>query len=361
MDQTRENKEQKPEEQERPHSRWPLIALAAGILVAAIAGLIYWLLTRNEETTDDAYTDGRAVIISPKVGGYVVTLAVTDNQLVHQGDLLVRIEQADYIAARDQAAGQMAAVAAELDDARVALDKARTTYPAQLKQARGQLQEAQGRLYQARREFERQNHIDRAATTQQSIDSSNAGLKIAEGQVEEAESQLQQAELVNQNVAQAAAHVMQLEGQLAQQKAALDQARLNLGYTDVMAPHDGRVTRRNVEVGMLLQPGTMIMAIVEPEIWITANFKEKQLDRMRPGQRVEVRVDAYPDLRLEGHVDSVQSGSGARFSAFPPENATGNFVKIVQRVPVKLVIDQGLDPARPLPLGLSVDPVVHLK
>jgi len=353
---------EKQDAKNQPRSRWPLIALAIGIVVVLIGALVYWLLTRNLQSTDDAYTDGRAVMISPKVGGYVTQLAVTDNQFVHAGDLLVQIEQKDYVAARDQAAGQMKAVAAQLDEARVSFDKAHTTFPAQKRQAEGQLLEARGRLYQAQREYERQSHIDIAATTQQTIDSANAGLKIAEGQVAEAEAQLRQAELVDQNLAQSEAQVRQLEGQLAQQKASLDQAELNLSYTRVTAPHDGWVTRRNVEAGTFLQPGALIMAVVEPEIWITANFKEKELTRMHRDQRVEIKVDAYPDLKLEGHVDSVQSGSGARFSAFPPENATGNFVKIVQRVPVKIIIDRGLDPnAPPLALGLSVIPTVHLE
>ncbi len=342
-------------------SRWPLIALGVVIVVAAIGAAIYWFLHRGQETTDDAYTDGRAVVISAKVGGYVAQLAVNDNQFVHEGDLLVQIEQKDYAAARDQAAGQMAAVAAQLDDARVSLAKAQTTYPAQLKQAQGQQLEAQGRLYQAQREFDRQHHIDRAATTQQSVDSAAANLKIAQGQVEVATAQVQQAELIRENIAQTQARVKQLEGQLQQARAAFEQAEINFGYTQVTAPHDGWVTRRNVEKGTLIQAGTLIMAIVQPEIWITANFKEQQLNRMRPNQTARIRVDAYPDLRLEGHVDSIQLGSGTRFSAFPPENATGNFVKIVQRVPVKIVIDRGLAPGFPLPLGLSVEPVVFVK
>jgi membrane fusion protein (multidrug efflux system) len=350
------------EKDEKPHSKWPLIVLGVAVVAAAIAAAIYWFLTKDLQDTDDAYTDGRAVLISPKVGGYVIQLAVNDNQFVHQGDLLVQIEPRDYLAARDQAAGQVIAVAAQLDAARVALDKAGTTYPAQLRQAQGQLLEAKGRLYQAQREYERQNGIDHDATTQQTIDGANASFKIAQGQQEEAEAQVAQASLIRQDLAQAAALVKQLEGQLAQQEAVLAAAELDLAYTRIVAPHDGWVARRNVEVGTFLQPGTMILAVVEPEVWVTANFKEEQLRRMRPGQRVEISVDAYPALKLEGHVDSLQSGSGSRFSAFPPENATGNFVKIVQRLPVKIVIDRGMPAdAPPLALGLSVTPTVYFK
>jgi membrane fusion protein (multidrug efflux system) len=346
----------------KKHSRWPLIALGAAIVVAAIGALIYWLLTKDQQNTDDANTDGRAVMIAPKVGGYVTQLAVNDNQRVHEGDVLLLIDPRDYIVARDQAAGQLAAMQAQLDNAKVALEKARTTYPAQLRQAQGQLLEAQGRFIQAQREHDRQHHVDYQATTQQIIDQSDSGLKIAQGQMEEAEAQVHQAELVPEDIAQAEAQVKQLEGQRLQAEASLAQAELNLSYTRVVAPHDGWVTKRNVEQGALVQPGTLVMALVEPEVWVTANYKESELTRMRPGQRVEIRIDAYPDLRLEGHVDSVQLGTGSRFTAFPAENATGNFVKIVQRVPVKIVIDKGLDPnAPPLPLGMSVIPTVYFK
>ena len=136
----------------------------------------------------------------------------------------------------------------------------------------------------------------------------------------------------------------QLEAQVALAQAQLAQAELNLEWTKVRAPQDGWVTKRNVDKGNYVQVGQSVMALVTPDVWVTANFKEDQLDRMRPGDRVDIDVDAFPDLHLEGHVDSIQLGSGSRFSAFPAENATGNFVKIVQRVPVKIVIDSGLDP-----------------
>ncbi len=348
---------------ERPprRTRWPLVALGLGIAAAAVAATIYWYQTKDQQTTDDAYTDGRAVIIAPHVSGYVTVLAVDDNQFVHAGDLLVQIERKDFLAVQHQAASQLAAIEAQLDSGRIALDKARVTFPAQLTQAQGQFIEAQGRLFQAERDYQRQHRIARAATTQQSVDSSTANQRIARGQLDQAKGQLRRAELVRQNIAQAEARVKQLEAERRQTQAKLDLAAIDLGYTRVTAPHDGWVTRRNVEMGNYLQAGTQIMAIVEPEVWVTANFKETALARMRPGQRVRIHVDAYPDLRLEGHVDSIQKGSGARFSAFPPENATGNYVKIVQRVPVKIVIDSGLDPARPLPLGLSVEPTVYLR
>ena len=141
--------------------------------------------------------------------------------------------------------------------------------------------------------------------------------------------------------------VSQIDAQLKTAQSQLDQAELNLSYGTIKAPQDGWITKRNIEVGNYLQVGASIFSIVTPEVWVTANFKESQLNRMRVGQKVHFAVDAYPGLKLDGHVDSVQLGSGSRFTAFPPENATGNFVKIVQRVPVKLIIDRGMDPEPP--------------
>jgi membrane fusion protein (multidrug efflux system) len=153
--------------------------------------------------------------------------------------------------------------------------------------------------------------------------------------------------------------VAEREAAVQQAQAQLDQANLNLGYTEIRAPSDGFVTQRTVQQGAYLTAGQVMFLLVTPDVWVTANFKESQLGRMRPGDQVDMKIDAYSGYRLQGHVQSIQYGTGARFSAFPAENATGNFVKIVQRVPVKIVIDRGLDPQRPLPLGLSVDPVVH--
>jgi membrane fusion protein, multidrug efflux system len=177
----------------------------------------------------------------------------------------------------------------------------------------------------------------------------------------DAEAHLRTAQLVPQNIAVAEAQVRQLEGQVQAARAQVDQAEINLGYTQLRAPQDARVTRRNVERGSYVQAGQSLLSLVSTEVWITANYKESQLAHMRPGQPVRISVDAYPQLDLSGHVDSVQMGSGSRFSAFPAENATGNFVKIVQRVPVKIRIDQGLDPNFPLPLGLSVEPTVDVR
>ncbi|KWF22817.1 HlyD family secretion protein [Burkholderia pseudomultivorans] len=347
-------------ERKRP-GRKPLIILGAVLFVLVVAALVWWLATRNQESTDDAYTDGNPVSVAPHVSGYVTRLAVDDNTFVHRGDLLVEIDPRDYRAQVDAAQAQLGLAQAQLDAARVQLDIARVQYPAQYRQARAQIESAEAAYRQAFAAQERQRAVDARATSQQAIDAADAQRATADANVAMAHAQARTASLVPQQIRQAETAVEERRQQVLQARAQLEQAELNLSYCEMRAPSDGWVTRRNVQLGSFLQPGTSIFSIVTPRVWITANFKESQLERMRIGDRVDVSVDAYPDLDLHGRVDSIQLGSGARFSAFPAENATGNFVKIVQRVPVKIVLDGPLPSNPPLGLGLSVEPTVHLK
>lgn len=338
----------------------PRVIFILVLIVVAIGAVIYWWMGRNLIDTDDAFTDGRAISVAPRVAGQVIALNINDNQLLKKGQVILRLDPRDYQAAVDKAAGQLLQDQGQLDQARIALEKARITYPANLLEAQGNLEEAQANLVNAQQSYRRQHAVSAAATTQAQIDQANAGLKQAQGQLKQAQGQLQIAQLVQQNIGTAEAQVKQLEGLVRTAQASLEQAKLNLSYTTLRAPEDGWVTNRNVEVGYYLQAAQSVMSLVVPQIWVTANFKETQLKRMRPGQVVDISVDAYPELHLTGHVASVQMGTGSRFSAFPAENATGNFVKIVQRVPVKIIIDHGLDPAIPLPLGLSVVPTIDV-
>jgi membrane fusion protein (multidrug efflux system) len=339
----------------------PWIILGLVIIVAAVVGGVWWWSTKDLQSTDDAYTDGRVVTIEPKVSGYVTLLGVTDNQLLHTGELIIQIDPRDFIAARDQARGVLEVAQAQLRNARLGAEIAKKNFPARLAQAQAQLAQAQAQLFNAQTEYKRQHSVARAATTQQNIDQSTANLRTAEANVAAAEAAVEEAAPVPQNIGQSQQQVSQVQGQVQEAQAQLDQAELNLSYARLVAPQEGWVTRRNVERGTYVTAGTAILDLVSPDVWVTANFKETQLNRMRPGQLVDISVDAYPGLKLKGHVDSIQLGSGARFSAFPAENATGNFVKIVRRVPVKIDIDSGLDPNIPLPLGISVNPTVHLK
>jgi membrane fusion protein (multidrug efflux system) len=345
----------------KPRSKKPLIALAIVVVLLAVVAFVWWFVTRNQESTDDAYTDGNAIMIAPKVAGYVVTLAVNDNSYVHKGDLLVAIDPREYQAQVDAARAQLGLANAQLQTAQVALDIARVRYPAEYRQAQAQTASARADLKQAQAAYEREHRVDARATSQQNIDTADAKAASARASVKEANARLATASLVPQQIRQAAAAVEERRRQVDQARAQLEQAELNLSWCQVRAPSDGWITRRNVQVGTYLQPGASLFSIVTPQLWVTANYKESQLDQMRPGDKVKIEVDAYPNLTLHGHVDSIQQGSGSRFSAFPAENATGNFVKIVQRVPVKIVIDSGLPTDHPLPLGLSVEPTVYLK
>jgi membrane fusion protein (multidrug efflux system) len=324
---------------EKPRSKKPLIIIAIVVLVLLIVGFIVWFLQRNQTTTDDAYTD--------------------DNTHVHKGDLLLRIDPRDYLAAQAQARAQLALANAQVTTAKEALRIARVQYPAQLQSAQAQQQAAAAALALANSSYERQHQVDRRATTQESIDSSTSQQLNAAANLKGAKAQVEIANLVPEQVQQAINTVAEREAAVAQAQAQVDQADLNLSYTEVRAPSDGFVTQRNVQLGSYQAVGQVMFLLVTPDVWITANFKESQIGRMRPGDKVDIKIDAYSGFKLEGHVQSIQYGSGSRFSAFPAENATGNFVKIVQRIPVKIVIDKGLDPNRPLPLGLSVDPVVY--
>jgi membrane fusion protein (multidrug efflux system) len=343
--------------------RKPKIFLIGGVVLAvlAIGGFYFWFTNRNIEDTDDAYTDGRAIMIAPQVSGSVVSLDVTDNQFVRQGQPLIHIDPRQYQIDREQAEGALATAKAQYLGQQYGLEIAKKNFPAQLQQAQAQLESAKANRTKTKADYDRQQSLPKAATSQQDIDAAQAALKQAEAQVALAEAQVTQNSPVPQRISQTDAEVGQLKGQVEQAQSRLDQANLNLSWTVITAPQDGWITKRNVEKGNYVTPGQQIFSIVAPDIWVTANFKENQLADMRPGQQVDIKIDAYPSLKLQGHLDSIQLGSGSKFTAFPPENATGNFIKIVQRVPVKIVIDKGLDPNIRLPLGLSAVPTVTLR
>lgn len=360
-----ENNPQQDQDSEQPERRRPgkkpLIVLAIVVVVMLIVALWYWLATRNIETTDDAYTEADAVTIAPKTSGFVTQLLVKDNQRVKRGQLLVVIDPRDNTAQRDQAQAQLGLAVAQLHQAQAALDLAKVQYPAQKDQALAQLAKAQANLLNAQEDDKRQRGVDPRATSQRNIDAASAQLRSARAELASAKAQVEIASQIALQIRQQETTVEARQQQVQQAQAQLNTANLNLAYTEVRAPYDGFITRRNVQLGSLVQAGSSLFSLVSPEVWISANFKETQLARIRPGNPVDITVDAWPDVTLHGHVDSVQMGSGSRFSAFPAENATGNFVKIVQRVPVKIVIDKGLDADKPLPLGLSVEPRVTVK
>ncbi|MEN4742202.1 HlyD family secretion protein [Pantoea agglomerans] len=359
--QSEENQDYDQQPERKRPGKKPLIILAVVVVIMLIVGFWFWFTTRNIETTDDAFTEGDAVTIAPKASGYVVKLLVKDNQRVKKGDLLVEIDPSDNRAQREQANAQLGLAVAQLHQAQAQLALSKVQYPAQRDQALADQAKAEANLLNAQADYRRQRGVDPRATSQRNIDSASAQLRSAQAQLQSAKAQVEVASQVALQIRQQETNVEARQQQVEQAKAQLSTADLNLSYTQVRAPYDGFVTKRNVQLGTLVQAGSSLFSLVSPEIWVTANFKESQLQHMNPGDKVEISVDAWPDMKLEGHVDSIQMGSGSRFSTFPSENATGNYVKIVQRVPVKIVIDKGLDPNHPLPLGLSVEPKVTVE
>jgi membrane fusion protein, multidrug efflux system len=337
------------------------VVLSVALVVVVGVGLYTWLSGGGTVSTDDAYTDGHPVATAPQIAGNVVELHAEDNQFVRKGDLLLVIDPRTYIAARDQAKAGLVLAQSQLASAEQSLAIAQTSYPAQLAEAKAAAAAAAADFAQAEENEHRQLSLPAGATSQQDRDDAVDAANAARAKRDQAEATVAAANDVEAQIAAAEALVAERKAAVGQAAAALERANVDLSYTRMTAPADGWITDRGITLGSYVQPGTTMFSLVETRPWIIANFKETQLDHIHPGQRVTISVDAYPDLRLTGHVDSIQQGSGSVFSAFPAENATGNFVKIVQRVPVKIIITGGLGPEDPLPLGLSVEPVVHLK
>jgi membrane fusion protein, multidrug efflux system len=358
-DQARDAKDQKPAKtpslRDRMREHWLLATVGAIVLLAAlIAGLLYWLQVRHYESTDDAFVAARSFSVAAKVGGYVTDIPVTDNQHVNAGDLLAKIDERDYRIAIDQAAAQVAVSTANIANVEAQI----VSQQEQIKQAQAQLEQAQAQLQFSQEEFKRaEDLVEKGAGTVQRQQQTRSDLQAQQANTERAKTAVTAAQ-VGIKTLQA-----QLEGaraQLAQSQAQLDQAKLNLQYTSVVAAQSGRVVKLSGAKGTFVTAGQSLMMFVPDEVWIVANYRETQLNDMRPGQAVEIRIDAYPGRKLTGHVESVQPGSGTAFSLLPAENATGNYVKVVQRVPVKIVVDNW--PADlPVGPGMSVVPWIRVR
>ncbi|KAF2989996.1 HlyD family secretion protein [Methylocystis sp. MJC1] len=335
--------------------RRPLAILlgASAILVLAAIGYVYWEHSSHFESTDDAFIDARQYSIAPKVGGYVTAVDVTDNQHVDAGAVIAQIEQRDYRIALADAEAQLTAAEARVQNlnAQIAAEQAQAgASRAQVKQSRAALRFAQQEAARSRA------LAQRGFGTAQREEQTSSALQQEQAR---GQSATETVEAANATVQSLKAQRKSAEASAAQAKAQVDRAKLNLSYTVVTVAEPGRVVRLTAAVGALAQPGTSLCMFVPDNVWVTANFKETQLDQMRPGQPAEVRIDAYPDRDVNGSVVSIQPGSGTAFSLLPAENATGNYVKIVQRVPVKIVMH---DPPKDVSLGpgMSVVPTVRV-
>ena len=404
----------------RPFLRQPRVHAGLTVLVLAIAGVAVWLaVTAGRETTDDAQVDAHVTQIASRVGGTVTKVAIEDNQPVEAGAILVELDPRDYQVAVEKARAELAdaeasAVAAQSNvpitsttaagneaTARGGLTHAQSGIAAAEKEieaaharlvtAQARLREAEANAAKAARDVERlRGLLAKDEVSQQQFDSvtaaaeaqkaaadsarsqvaeADAGIRVAESKLAQARAaelqaraELQTAQTGPSQVTATKARASSAEARVQQARANLAQAELNLQYTTVKAPARGVVGRKGINAGQVVQAGQPLLAIVQlDEVWIVANYKETQLKDMRPGQRATVDVDALGGRGFNGKVGSLAGATGARFSLLPPENATGNFVKVVQRVPVKIVLDPGQDPEHRLRPGMSVTTTVYTR
>ncbi len=384
-----------------------IFIVLACCIVAAI--FIYKSYAATHISTDDAFVDGRIHTIAAKINGTVKTLCVVDNQLVKKGDVLVEIDPVDYNVRVDEAGASLSSersrvaemgarinvaraqreeMADQAEGARINVEvqkKNLVQAEADIKKAQAGLEAQDARLRQAEADMKRADDLfAKEAISREKYENAQTAKDVAAAQVEVAQEQLAQAKSARDaqsaRVKQAEVDIRRGEAALEaqqnvllqaelgarsqdalarQREAALRTAELNRSYTTIYSPVEGYVSKRSVEVGNQVQAGQPLLAIVPLEdTWVTANYKETQLERVRSGQKVYIKVDTFPGKTFTGRVDSVMAGTGSAFSLFPPENATGNFVKVVQRVPVKIVLDKGTDPGRLLRVGLSVIPTI---
>lgn len=386
--------------EERPGARMFLIVAVLVLLVGGFLALRYFA---SYESTDDAEVDGHLMALSARISGYVSKVDVNDNQFVHAGDVLVEIDPRDYQVALDQAranaadaqataqsmdinvpvtsvntSSQLSSSDADVQNANAGIVAAQQQYDAaeaQFAQAQANNVKAQNDLGRykdlvSKQEVSQQTYdqaIAAAAAGTASVAAAKASAEAASQQVLQARSRLAQAQASQRasmtgprQVEQMRARAASADAAAKAKEAAVEQAELDLQYTKITAPMDG-IVMKNVEVGMNVQPGQQLVTVVPlNDIWVTADFKETQLRNMRPGQKAEIKVDAT-GRTYKGHVDSISGSSGARLSLLPPENATGNYVKVVQRIPVKIVLDPGQNNDLALRLGMSVEPKVFIK
>ena len=338
---------------DRPAVRIGGVVVAVLLLVGALGG---WLHARRFESTDDAFIDAHIVHLAPQINGQVVTVLARDNELVRAGQLLVEIDPANPHARFEQSEAQHAQSETELGQSQAQL----IASTASRKQAVANLAAAAAQDEKAQKDLERYRSLAAStpqAVAQEQLDQAVAAAQAARAQRHAVAQQVQSAD------AQIEGATAQIEGARARVRTAEAQKReagLNVGYTRVTAPITGHIAQKTVAVGSYVTPGQQLMAIVPLDMWITANFKETQLALMRVQQPVRVRIDACPGIEVRGHVDSIQRGAGQAFALLPPENATGNYVKVVQRVPVKILLD-AVPEGCTLGPGMSVEPRVSVR
>ena len=345
-----------PTKSRRPlwRRRLVLAAILPVLGLGALKGYDTWRASLRYESSDDAFIDADITQVSPQVSGPVTKILVHDNEEVAAGQVLVEIDPRDYENRLAQAKAQLATSLAQRAQAESQLDLQK----ANIDQAAANLRATEADDAQARQDQARYAALSTNAVTRQSIDHANASAASSAAKVDGGK----------QALLAAKAQLAVTQSQLEAAKATVDQSEtqvengiLQLAYTKIKAPVAGRVTKRSAEVGNYVTPGGVMLSLVPKEVWVTANFKETQLADMKPGQKVDIHVDALPQEHFKGHVDSFQTGTGSAFSVLPTENATGNYVKVTQRLPVKIVFDGEPSTTRRLAPGMSVEPKVEVR
>lgn len=331
-----------------------LIMSVVALLVVVAIGVYYFAFVAPYESTDDAFIEAHVTPVASQVSGRVEQLLVDDNQEVTNGDIVVKIDPRDYQAALDLARAALETATGRLDQAsaQIKVDQAKVT------QEKANVMAAQAEAWRAEADNKRYQAVGAQAESKSQIDFADANAQSTTAEVDSSQAREIAAEA---QVGLDKATIETARADIQQKEANVRQAELNLSYTEVKAPADGYITHRTVEKGAYIEPGQALLALVPKRVWVVANFKETQLTQMRPKQPVDVHVDAYPQFKFHGHVDSIQAGSGTYFSLIPPENASGNYVKVVQRVPVKIVLDEVSDSGIILGPGMSVEPKVRVK
>ncbi|MEE3501025.1 HlyD family secretion protein [Acidiphilium acidophilum] len=323
----------------RPRSRRPFLILAAVLLVLVIAGVVYWLHARHFATTDDAQIDGPIHRISARISGQVVSVPVHQNEHVTKGQILVVLDNRTEQVAVDRARAQRAQAAADVG-----------TRQADLMEANANVEVAQADLVKAQQDATRYQRVNPQAITRTNLDAATSALRAAQARVDAAKAQ----------VSAAKAGLVAAKASLRAAGVAVESAQLQLGYTTIRAPASGSIAERTVRTGNVVSPGSGLMALVGDRYWVTANYKETELGRIHPGQHVRVYIDAVPGIGFHAVVSSIQRGTGSVFSLLPAENATGNYVKIVQRVPVRITFDDKRLSKNPVSPGMSVEPYIRI-
>lgn len=359
------------ENKEKPNNRRKKIAAIIIFPVLIVIGAVMLFLYREYKathiSTDDAFVDGRVHAIASKIPGTVKAIHVNDNQFVKRGGPILEIDPIDYDVRVKEAQAGLETERAKLSEIRDKVDTAKKQLAgimASMEEARANLELQEANLRQAEVDFKRAESLlkkevipreqyDKAKTT---YDVAVAQVKAAKERIKQLEASLETQKAV---VKQTETSLIPQQAQIQQKEATLKGTELSKSYTIIYSPSDGYIAKKSVETGNQIQPGQSLMAVVPlDDIWITANYKETQLERVKLGQKVKIIVDTYPGKVFYGKVESVQAGTGAVFSLFPPENATGNYVKIVQRIPVKIILDQDTDPSHNLRIGMSVVPTI---